>query len=121
MRWEEWAVQSERTGSLLSQSGVNLRPGAGGGWGPGDGAAMGNGVGSPCRVQHHLPRDLQSLLKKHDNTHPREGLYRNAPGAELGHDPDVRQQVNAETMAHTSVDMQGQARPWRAGQAAAFS
>lgn len=43
----------------------------------------------------HPPRDLQSLLKRRDNIHPHGGSYRNAPRAKLGHDPNVRQQVNA--------------------------
>ena len=43
----------------------------------------------------HPPGDLQSLLKRCDNIHPRGGSYRNAPRAKLGHDPNVRQQVNA--------------------------
>lgn len=95
MRWEEWAVQSETMGSLLSQSGVNLRAGAGGGGGRVTGPLWETEWGLLAEFSVHPPGDLQSLLKRCDNIHPRGGSYRNAPRAKLGHDPNVRQQVNA--------------------------
>ena len=77
----EWSLHSASQG-LRS---ANLRASAGGGWAAGWQGHFGRwGGGSLQSSGRTRPVTWRSLLKRHDNIHPHEGSYGNAPGANLG-------------------------------------